>query len=164
MKKLIVFVCLPLLAGCVSWNNKASLTTKFNNASQSIQDLANSETKEIIDSETDQSIKFYYQDEANQENLKKITSTRKLSPSQKEVINLYIQDGDINLANLEIHNVTKGYTDLQNHSYTVENNQVKEIYKKGNSQNDSLDEVDQEDSIPSQINQHIQYIISTYLN
>lgn len=164
MKKLAIILLIPSLAGCVSWNNQASLTTRFNNASKSIQDLGNSHTKEIIDTDTNQSIRFYYNDDPNSKNLKKITSIHKINQKYKEVINLYIKDGSINLANLEIHNQENGYTDLQNYSFTIENNQVKEVIIKDEYQDELSNEIDQKDSITSQINQHIEYISTTYLN
>lgn len=163
MRQLIILSLLAVsLTGCISWNTQASLTTKFDNASNSVQDLElsfpNLNSKQVEDSETDQLINFYYQGDATPENLTKVTTTLQSNFAYKEVINLYFKEGEINLANLEVHNLENGYTDLQNYSYSIQGNKVEEL--------STLQNQTQAKANPqvSKINNHIDYINSTYLN
>ncbi len=132
MKKSLILLTIPLLAGCISWNNQATLTTKYANTTKSVQDLNQSfesdKSLKFHDKEAGTVVDFHYQDEPTIENLQKAIVTYQPNFAEKEITHIFFEKGKPVKAKLETHSMESNETKLHNHTFNFEDSQIKSVY------------------------------------
>lgn len=164
MKRYIIpVIFLLLLAGCISIDQQATLTTKYKNASDSIEDLENniqsSDSQEIYDEEKQMDILFHYKPGTKE--VQKITVSKKSEPDIKHVINYYLQNSSILQAKVEVHHSSEEKINLSNHTFLIEKNKVKDCIYHNSIKLDPTDPQVAEEV--EMLESDISYISQTYL-
>lgn len=162
MKKILLLIFVSLaIAGCVSINQQATLTTQNPNISKSIKDLELQQitTKKVNDLELNANLTFTYQ-ASNPDSIEKIMIETKSNP--KYIYHLIITDNQITQVKQEIHTTEGDQTNLINHSYKVEENKV--VHCMFENAFYLMSDDPRYLELKQEVEQLIQYVNSTYLN
>ena len=157
-KVILLLVLVSLLSGCISLNNRASLINQ-SNISQSINDLTNQSQKFINDDFILAKIKFIYS-QSQPDKIKKI-SVHFDTTNPKQIFHLSFDNQAITNLKQETHYKNESNTDVKNHTFLVENNQIKSVLLQNSkyldeTHPDFLTTIDEASKL-------LEYILTTYL-
>jgi hypothetical protein len=168
MKKIALLLVVPLLTGCVSWNTQASLTSRYESGTNSVQDLEESiqtlKTQSFEDKDNSYKVTFYYHNSPSLENLHKATLHNQPNFAFKEIMNFYFKNGEVYMVKLEEHELVENATSLKNHSFMLENNQVIETHMHNSKEKTSQTSSEEIEDINNKVLATLEYLTTNYLS